>query len=70
MAEKRPTLAVEERPDSFMYVCGRSTATREPPGPVRPSVSSPANFFFALGSSQRATRASAIWKPTLCGVPS
>ena len=36
-------------PESFMNVCGLSTATRGPPGPVRPSVSSPANFFFGFG---------------------
>ena len=29
------------------------TATRAPPGPVRPSLSSPANFFLAFGRSQR-----------------
>ena len=45
-----------------------STATRGPPGPVRPSVSSPANFFFGFGRSQRSISASATWKPTLCGV--
>jgi hypothetical protein len=37
---------------------------------VRPSLSSPANFFFGLGRSQRAISASATRKPTLCGVPS
>ena len=36
------------RPASFMKVCGQSTATRGPPGPVRPSVSRPANFFLRL----------------------
>ena len=51
-----------------MYVCGRSTATRGPPGPVRPSVSSPANFFFGFGRSQRSASASATRKPTLCGL--
>jgi hypothetical protein len=45
-----------------------STATRGPPGPVRPSVSSPANFLRGLGRSQRAISASATLKPTLCGV--
>jgi hypothetical protein len=52
-----------------MYVCGFSTATRGPPGPARPSLSSPANFFFAFGRSQRAISESATSKPTLCGVP-
>ena len=41
-----PRAGPTERPASFMKVCGRSTATRGPPGPVRPSASSPANFFF------------------------
>jgi hypothetical protein len=50
-----------------MYVCGLSTATRGPPGPVRPSVSSPANFFFGFGRSQRSISASATWKPALWG---
>jgi hypothetical protein len=52
-----------------MYVCGLSTATRGPPGPARPSVSSPPNFFFGLPRSQRAISSSATSKPTLCGVP-
>ena len=51
-----------------MKVCGLSTATRGPPGPVRPSVSSPANFFLGFGRSQRAASASATLKPTLCGL--
>jgi hypothetical protein len=51
-----------------MYVCGRKIATRGPPAPVRPSVSSPANFFFGLGRSQRRASASATRKPTLCGL--
>ena len=42
-----------------MNVCGFSTATRGPPGPVRPSVSSPANFHFGFGRSQRAINADA-----------
>ena len=46
-----------------MKVCGWSTATRGPPGPVRPSVSSPANFFFGFGRSQRSISASATRKP-------
>ena len=57
-----------ERPDSFMYVCGRRIATRGPPGPVRPSLSSPPNFFFGFGRSQRSASASATRKPTLCGL--
>ena len=56
------------RPDSFMYVCGRRTATRGPPGLVRPSLSSPANFFLARGRSQRRASSSATRKPTLCGL--
>jgi hypothetical protein len=46
-----------------------STATRRPPGPARPSLSSPPNFFFGFGSSQRAISESATSKPTLWGVP-
>jgi hypothetical protein len=42
-------------------------ATRGPPGPVRPSASSPANFFLAFGRFQRRASASATLKPTLCG---
>ena len=64
-----PRAGPTERPASFMYVCGSRTATRGPPGPVRPSVSRPANFVFARGSSQRAASALATSKPTLCGVP-
>jgi hypothetical protein len=52
-----------------MYVWGWSTATRGPPGPVRPSLSSPANFFFGLGRSQRSISFPATSNPTLCGVP-
>ena len=37
-----------------MWVCGRSTATRGPPGPVRPSVNRPPYFDLAFGSPQRA----------------
>jgi hypothetical protein len=51
-----------------MNVCGLSTATRGPPGPVRPSASSALNFFFGFGRSQRRISSSATRKPTLCGV--
>jgi hypothetical protein len=50
-----------------MNVCGFSSAIRGPPGPVRPSTSSPAYFFFAFGRSQRRASSSATLKPTLCG---
>jgi len=52
-----------------LFVCVFSCATRGPPGPGRPSDSSPANFFFGRGWSQRSISASATRKPTLCGVP-
>jgi hypothetical protein len=51
-----------------MYVWGHSTATRGPPGPVRPSVISPAYRRAGLGSAQRAASRDATSKPTLCGV--
>src|SRR4051794_40652227 len=63
-----PRAGPAERPASFMKVCGRSTATRGPPGPVRPSVIRPLNFFDARGSSHRCVSALATSKPTLCGV--
>ena len=50
-----------------MKVCGSSTATRGPPGPVRPSASSPPNFFFGLPRPQRSISSRATSKPTLCG---
>jgi hypothetical protein len=34
---------------------------------VRPSASSPANFFFGFGRSQRRASTSATLNPTLCG---
>ena len=36
-----------------MYVCGSRIATRGPPGPVRPSVSSPRYFDLGFGSAHR-----------------
>ena len=58
-----------ERPASFMYVCGSSTATRGPPGPVAPSVTQAVELLLRRGRSQRRASASATSKPTLCGVP-
>ncbi len=52
-------------PDSFMNVCGRISATRGPPGIVRPSVNRPAYFFFAFGRSQRRPSSLATSKPML-----
>jgi hypothetical protein len=48
-----------------MNVCGSSTPTRGPPGPVRPSVNCPAYFFFARGKDHLAATSFATSKPML-----
>ena len=60
-----PRAGLTARPDSFMKVWGSSTATRGPPGPVRPAVNRPPYFFLARGRSQRSAARFATSKPTL-----
>jgi hypothetical protein len=52
-----------------MKVWGQKIATRGPPGALRPSLSSPPNFFFELGSCQRRASSVPISAPMLWRVP-
>src|SRR5436305_737037 len=63
-----PRAGPAESPETFIWVCGSRIATRAPPGPVRPSLSRPPNFDFALGKSQRRESSAATSKPMLCRV--
>ena len=76
LVEPRPALVpltLRGEDALFRKLSGVSTevvasATRGPPGPVRPSDSSPANFFLGFGMSQRRASSSATRKPTLWGL--
>ena len=60
-----PRAGPTESPASFMYVIGSRIATRGPPGPVRPSVSSPRYFDLAFGSAHRLASSLATSNPML-----